>query len=157
MAALLIGCGPEVSHYQQTREGFENASAGIIAKGGSALEKNYPQGNAWLVDLSKVAIDDEVVEHVKSLGRITELNLSGSTVNDEQLASLATTGVLGYLIKLDVSDTAITDRGLVATAPLVLLSDVNAKGSKVTDAGIAEFKTKHPSKNPFGLKLKIEK
>ncbi len=136
---------------------FENASAALISKGGSAIEKRYPQGDAWLLDLSKVKVDDEVIENIKLLGRITELNLSRSTITDEQLESMATPDVLGFLIKLDVSDTAISDRGLIATAPLNLLSDVNVKGSKVTDAGIEQFKSKHPKQNQFGLKLKIEK
>lgn len=85
------------------------------------------------------------------------MNLSGSTITDDQFASLANPETFGYLFKLDLSDTAISDRGFVAAAPLPLLSDVKVKGSKVTEAGIAEFKKKHPAKNPVGLKLKIEK
>lgn len=156
-AVALVGCGPGVSDFEQRKQRLENAEADLKAKGGTIVKKSYPQGDAFAVDMSKITIDDDVLQRIRSLGRITELNLSGSTITDEQLTSLAVPETLGFLLKLDVSDTAITDTGLVATAPLPLLSDVNVKGSKVTDAGIAEFKKKHPAKNPFGLKLKFVK
>jgi hypothetical protein len=156
-AISLAGCGYEPSAYQEKQQRLENAATALTTKGGSLVEKKYPQGQAWVVDLSKVTIDDEVLNALKSLGRVSELNLSGSTITDDQFVSLAKPETMGFTFKLDISDTAISDRGFLAAAPLALLSNINVKGSKVTDAGVAEFKQKHPAKNPVGLKLKIEK
>lgn len=157
ITGALPGCGGyEPSHFEQVQERLNDAVTTLSAKGGSAVEKSYPQGKAWIVDLSDASIDDEVLRSLKSLGRVSELDLSGSTITDEQFASLATPETLGYLYKLDLSDTAVSDRGFVAAAPLPILSEINVKGSKVTDAGIAEFKKKHPTRNQLGLKLKIQ-
>lgn len=147
----------EPSHYEQARERRESAAGTLSAKGGSVVEKTYPQGAAWVVDLGHGTIDDETLQALKSLGRISELYLNDTSITDDQFVSIANRETLSFLYKLDIRNTAITDRGFVAAAPLPILSEISIAGTKITDSGVAEFKRKHPAKNPLGLKLKIEK
>lgn len=155
-AVFAFGCGGGYgpSHSDMVKATQQEGVAAIAAKGGSASEKHYPQGDAWVVNLAKVTVDDEIVESVKVLGRVSELDLSGSTITDEQFAALAESEALGVLFKLDISNTGITDAGLRAAKGLAILYDLNVKGSKVTPEGLAEFGKNRPP-HPFNAKLKV--
>ena len=156
--ACLAGCGygsSGPSNYERMVYAQENAASGLTAKGATVLKKRYPPGEAYNVDLSGATIDDDVLGHLGALGPVAELNLSGSNITDEQFGSVATREKLGHLYKLDISNTQISDKGLLEAAELGVLAEIKAKGSKVTPAGIEQFRKKHP-KLPFGLTLKVE-
>jgi hypothetical protein len=70
------------------------------------------------VDLSGATIDGGILKQVPKLGRFSELELSGSTITDEQLAQLVDSGGLGWVVRIDVSDTQISDTGLRRLAAL---------------------------------------
>jgi hypothetical protein len=93
------------------------------------------------VKLAGATIDDEIIDLLKRLNRVAELDLSRSTVTDEQIQKLASEAG-GVLHKLDLSGTAVTDAGLDALADRVLLGELTVTGSKVTAAGIEKFKGK---------------
>lgn len=157
MAAALVGCGfgdPGPSGFEQMMHSRDEAKSLIVTRGGSVMEKRYPVGEAYTVDLSGMTIDDELVQSLPALGKIAELDLSGSTITDAQLAELATREKLGYLYKLDLSDTQVSDAGLHEAIDLGILAEVNVKGTKVTPAGIEQFRKQQP-KLPYGLKLKV--
>lgn len=157
-AVFAVGCGGSYgpSHADMVKATQQEAVAAIAAKGGSATEKHYPQGDAWAVSLAKVTIDDEILASVKTLGRVSELDLSGSTITDQQFAELAKSEALGVTFKLDISNTGITDAGLREAQALAILYDLNVKGSKVTPAGLADF-TKSRPPHPFKAKLQVTK
>ncbi len=76
-------------------------------------------------------ITDQVIEKLKPLERISELNLSRSTITDDQLAKLNEAFLLGYTIKLNLSHTPITGAGLDAlTNTLGGLTDLNLAGTR---------------------------
>jgi len=150
------GYGP--SHADMVAASKMDAVGVIGAKGGATVEKHYPQGEAYVVDLSAATVDDELIESLKSLDRISELNLSGSKITDEQFATLVKAHTLGMTYKLDMSDTGLSDASLRALteAKQAMLGELNVKGSKVTPAGIAEFSKSRP-RHPFGAKLQVTK
>ncbi len=156
--AALAGCDNSggLSHFEQVKLNQQQAADALQAKGASAAENRYPQGDAWIVDLSGQSIDEEIIGHLQALGQVAELNLSKSTIADQQMEALAGIESAGTLIKLNVSDTQVSDAGLLALSKLHLLFEINAKGSKITPAGIEQYKKNRP-KHPFGLAIKVTK
>lgn len=152
------GCGNSsgLSHIEQVKLNRQIAADALQAKGATAREHRYPQGDAWIVDLSGKTVDDEVIEHLQALGQIAELDVSGSTIGDTQMQALAAMEASGTLIKLNISNTQVSDAGLLALSKLHLLFDINVKGSKVTAGGIEQYRTQRP-KHPLGLALKVTK
>lgn len=163
--AFLAGCinSGSAPSLEDIREAQARAVQAVKDKGGTAETKNYPPGTGWVVSLSGATINDEDVEHLRAVGEIAELDLSGSTVTDRHLARLVEAEPSGgrpaaMLFRLNLSNTQVTDAGLKELAVLNLLSDLNVKGSKVTEAGIKEFEgSRQGKKLPYGLKLKIQK
>jgi hypothetical protein len=155
---LLSGCssGEGLSHYEQLKLGQQQAADAIVSVGGSVAEKEYPQGTAWVIDLSSATIDDKVIQHIQTLGKIAELNLSGSTITNQQLAAIVQSGALSVTIKLDISKTQLSDAGLMELAGLHLIYEINAKDTLITPAGIKQYQEKRPS-HPFNMPIKIVK
>lgn len=137
---LIIGCGGNSVSYQDYLASQDEVAAQIKLQGGDAQRKRYPLGEGWVVKLKSATITDETFEQLKILARVAELDLSHSTISDEQIPRLVEVG--GVLHKLNLSHTAITDASLPALAELVLLGEVNLQGTKITKAALAEFKAK---------------
>jgi hypothetical protein len=154
----VIGCGNNsgLSHIEQVKLNRQLAADALKAKGATAAEHRYPQGDAWIVDLSGHDVDKETLRHLQSLGQIAELDLSRSTVGDPQIQELAALQSSGTLIKLNLSETQVSDAGLLALAKLHLLFEINVKGSKVTAGGIESYRKQRP-KHPFGVAIKVTK
>jgi hypothetical protein len=154
----LPGCNRDggLSHSDRVALERANAATSLGALGVSAEQKKYPQGVAWVVDLSGKEMSDKIVKLILSLGQVTELRLGGSKITDKQLAALSASSSLGLLLKLDISDTPVTDAGLEAVTPLLWLTELNVKGSQVTPSGLANFQ-KNRLRHPMGMKLKIER
>ena len=57
-------------------------------------------------------ITNDVFNHLKTLKRVTELDVSKSSITDEQVAKLSEQDVGTMLVKLDLSNTAVTDAGV---------------------------------------------
>jgi|GEM_PF-2234498 len=158
---LLLGCGvnPGSAPTAQDMIAAQAAAVSTLNAKGTVEEKSYPLGKGYAVDLSRATITDEDLRHLKTLATVAELNLSGSTISDEQFAKLAWTEYrMNVLYKIDISETQISDAGLRDVADLNLLAEVKAKGSKISDAGVKAFKDARAGKKlPFGMKLKIER
>lgn len=162
-AALLsvTGCGGSqsgVSEFEQMQAAKANSMEGLKANGAKAVEKTYPQGTAWSIDLSGQTITPETFEALKNVGHISELNFSGSTLADEHAGLLNDENVRGVLIKLDVSKTAFSDAGLVQLKDANFLLELIVTGSKVTQAGISKFiqdRQSNPNVQPFAKNVKV--
>ena len=144
---LLAGCkgGDGLSDYERKQKQLEGAAAELRGAGADVRSVRYPQGDAWAVGLSGMRVDDELLNRLKSLGRVAELDLSKSTVNDDTVSRLNEVEIGGLLVKLDLSHTAVTDAGLDKLQNLVVLSNLNLTGTKVTAAGVERFKKKRQS------------
>ena len=76
---------------------------------------------------------------MKIMGHAVELDLKGSNVTDDQMARLNEQGVGNMLIRLDLSNTAISDAGLYKLTDLYCLMNLNLTGTRVTADGMQRF------------------
>jgi hypothetical protein len=141
---FLSGCKKDdgVSDSDRMRAAQQNVAESLASQGAKAEEKTFPQGKAWSVSLRGLTVTDEMLSEVKKLGNITELDLSKSTVTDDQLGVVTSVGLTPLLLKLDLSNTAITDAGLEKLDNLRLLTQMDLSGTKVTPAAVERFKEK---------------
>lgn len=139
--SLLAGCkGDGLSDYDRMKKGQQDAADSLRAAGAKLREVPHPQGDSWAVGLSGLTITDELLVRLKGLGRITELDLSKSTITDDHMARLNEVEIGSVLRKLDLSNTAVTDAGLDNLTNLMILGDLNLSGTKVTAAGVERFR-----------------
>lgn len=137
------GCGSGGPSYYEKQKAIHDSSIDLLKdRGAKFTAKRYPEGTAWLIDLQGLTITEEMLEQLKKVGYITEINLSKSTLTDEHLAAINNRAISGFLLKLDLSKTAITDAGLDHLKDLGLLSTLILTDTKVTADGVARFKKK---------------
>jgi serine/threonine protein kinase len=86
------------------------------------------------VDLSRSAVTDDGLVHLRGLSRLIELDLNRTQISDAGLAPL---GPLTQLESLDLSGTRTTDSGLTELGELQALRMLNLCFQPVTDAGLA--------------------
>jgi hypothetical protein len=134
-----------VSEYQVMRDEQEKVASQLRDKGMVVESRKYPQGDAWAITLKDAEINDEVFGRMKKVGHITELDLSGSTITDDQMAKINDMEVGALLLILDLSNTQISDAGLDKVEDLLLLRTLRLKGTKVTDEGVQRFLDKRQS------------
>ena len=72
---------------------------------------------------------------------LNDVDLSGSSVQDAQLASFRK---LGALKTLRLTATGISDAGLLLLANVPNLEEVDVAQTRVTDAGIASLRSARP-------------
>jgi hypothetical protein len=144
VAGLLVGCGEDaVQLHQRYIESQQQAVETIKAAGGDANKKQYPLGEGWVVKLSGVTLNDELFQSLKTLERVSELDLSKSTLTDADMPRVMEVG--GVLFKLNLSNTAVTDASIAPLADAVLLAELDVTGTKVTPAAISQLTTKRRS------------
>ena len=95
------------------------------------------------LSLYETKVTDAGMVHLLGLSGLISLNLGKTRVTDAGLALLAR---LGSLSTLNLAETQVTDVGLKTLAGFKGLKTlvINAKGSRVTDAGLASFQAAHP-------------
>jgi hypothetical protein len=141
----LTGCsgcgfgGGGKSEYETIVEGKKSAADALTAKGAKVEMKKYPQGEAYCIDLTGATIDDSVLELVEAAAPITELILNGSTITDAHATRINAEKIGSYLLKLDISKTAISDTGLAELKNLPLLMELDATGSKISKAAATSW------------------
>jgi hypothetical protein len=135
-----IGCrGDGLSDYQRSENARLTVMEKIQGQGVKLKEKNLDVP-AYAVDMRGMTVTDELIDQLGELQNITELDLSKSTITDEQLGKLYSTNLCVRCFKLDLSHTGITDAGLDKMANLGVLSELNVAGTKVTKAGTERLK-----------------
>lgn len=128
------------SDYDQKVQAQKDAAEVLSKKGGKVKEMNYAIGKASAVNLSGLTITDELMQGLKDLGNISEMDLSNSTVTDDDLGKMTKLNLMTFLTKLDLSNTAVTDAGLDKLENMVFLMQLNLTGSKCTKVGADRFK-----------------
>jgi hypothetical protein len=138
---IFTGCGEGPSYLEKEKALRERPIGALKEQGATFALKHYPNGaSAWAIGMQGVNITDEMLEDLKKVGHITELNLSRSTITDQQLAIVNQRPISGYLLQLDLSKTGITDAGLDQLKDLGFLQSLNLRDTKVTAAGVERFK-----------------
>jgi hypothetical protein len=149
LAVNLAGCGSgsgmtdaervKQSDFHRIQMTQTEAVNQLKQSGGDVAEKRYPLGDAWSVKLVGASVTDATFDQLQTLGRIAELDLSKSNLTDEHMPRLAE--VAGVCFRLNLSGTAVTDKGLEALADLPFLMELDVRGTKVTSAAAAQFKS----------------
>jgi hypothetical protein len=136
------GCGKKdgPSDYDKLVASKQGAGDVLKAAGAKLQEKKYPIGTAWSVDLQGVQITNEILQNIKQLGNVSELNLSKSSITDEQLGVMYDLGLFTLLNRFDLSSTGITDSGMEKMKGFIFLSHLNLVGTKVTPAAAERFR-----------------
>jgi hypothetical protein len=144
--AALAGCRREdPNDYQHQQQRHEAAAAALRDMGAQVTEVPDPRGLSWAVTMSGKPVPDEFFDHLEKLGYITQLDLSRTNITDAQAKRLNKKEIGTLLLKLDLSHTPVTDDDLDQLDNLLLLTDLNLVGTKVTRAGVERFRTKRSS------------
>jgi hypothetical protein len=139
---LPLGCGPspDEGSYQSVMEG---ATSRIQQVGGKPERKSYSamgrSVDGWSVDLSNATIGPETFEALKSLDRVCTLYLRNTNFSDEHIKQLADPTLGGCLVEVDLSGTKVTDAGLLDLSESVYLMKLNVSRTAVTDEGVKEW------------------
>jgi hypothetical protein len=145
------GCkrGAPSNAYQQEEENKDEAMNRLREQGATITPKTYPMiGNGYAVELKSAQIDDQTFQSLKTLKRVTELDLSKSSLADEQMEQL---NDIAYLIgRLNLSDTAVTDAGLAKLTNLERCMFLNLTGTKVTPKAAKRFEQEHSKPQNLG-------
>lgn len=144
---FLSGCGKNdgLSDNDRRMLAIKNANEDLKSKGAKIELRKYPQGQASAVNLSGMEINEQVLRQVKSLGNISELNLSKTNLNDDLLILANQLDLCILCLKLDLSNTAITDAGFQKLENIRFLSEMNLSGTKVSRSAVEAFKKKRAS------------
>jgi hypothetical protein len=138
----VLGCGPKdgLSNYERVQQKKDSAEETIRKMGGEVTHGRYFQWEGIAVKLKGAQITDDTFRCLKTLAHVAELDLSKSSITDDQLARLNEQDVGTLILKLDLSHTAVTDAGLENLTDLYVLQNLNVVGTKVTAAGAERFK-----------------
>ena len=136
-------------------------AAAVKALGGTAIQDLAAPGQPIVsLDFHHTRVSDADLEHLRTLGQLRSLNLSGTAITDAGLASLenltslqvlqlsstrvSDAGVphlrgLTQLRELSFYHTHVTDDGLASLKGLVNLHDLTLSGPRITDAGLTQL------------------
>lgn len=94
------------------------------------------------LSLEHSPVTNEGLNYVKELPVLESLDIGGSNVTDDGIVQLK---LSPNLIRLYLYDTQITDRALAALAQQTQLTDLDVRRTKVTAAGVVDFKKAIPT------------
>jgi len=163
--ALLAGSGCGLFHdpngpgsYQAVMQGQQSAEEALKKNGAKMERKQYPLGEAWVVDLTGEKVSNTTFDALKHLDHVAELTLSHTNTGDAEMKNFADSTLSGALVKLDLSNTEVTDDGLQELKECRFLMNLILSGTKVTDAGVARWKKNHVTDDRIAkVGLKIER
>jgi hypothetical protein len=140
----LAGCGKRdgLSDYERKQQSIQKSSDDLATLGAKIETRSYPQGQAKAVTLTGVEVNESVMRQIKSLGNISELNLSKTSFNDSLVPLVNELDLFALCLKLDLSHTGLTDEGFQKLQNLRLLGQMNLTGTKVTREAVQTFKQK---------------
>lgn len=98
-------------------------------------------GSAFLVGLDDADLEKKRPA-LEQLSNLAELYLSDTNLTDAGLVHLSG---LARLEVLDLSYTDVTDKGITALVSLTSLRRINLRGTSVSDEGVAEMQRKRPT------------
>jgi len=141
---VLSGCGPKdgLSDYDRKMQGIQDTVEALKSQGAKLEKRHYQLGEAWVVDLNGMEITDDLLKKVRGLGHIAELNLSKSTFGDDHMDLFQSLTLGGVAVKLDFSQTALSDAGFEKLDSPRFLQELNLTGTKVTAAAVERFRAK---------------
>lgn len=131
-----------LSDFERLQQAQMSVTDTLKAQGVKMQTRHYPLGDALVVNMSGLTITDDMLRQLKQAGNVAELDLSRSTITDDQMGVMMEVGLQVFLFKFDLSQTAVTDAGFEKLDNLRFLSYLNLTGTKVTPAAVERFKHK---------------
>jgi len=151
LLAALPGCGKEQGSAQEAKQ-KEAIVNSLREQNVAVTPKSYPPfGNGYVVDLSGAQVTDGTFAKLKELQRVTELDLSKSSITDAQMDKV--NQIAFVLLRLNLSHTAVTDAGLEKLTDLNKCMHLNLVGTKVTREAVERFKQQHARRPEVRNKL----
>jgi hypothetical protein len=144
---LYSGCSRSggLSDFEKAQKKKDSAADSLRALGAEVSPVTYPNyGEGWAVKLRGAKITTEMFDQMKALKRVSDLDVSKSDITDEQLAKLSEQDVGTMIVKLNLSNTSITDAG-VDNLKLPLLTHFTVTGTKISNAAIDRLKQRRAS------------
>ena len=156
---VALGCGgSNVSTYERIEREKQEAAEKLKSGGLKLEEKQYPQGTAYSVDASGLTITSDMIRTLQNAGHVTEINLSGAKITDDQLLELTDPERFGLLIVLNLSNTGVTDEGAENLPSLPLLRDLDLTGTKVSQTIVDQINTARKAiPNPIFATVNIKR
>lgn len=155
------GCGPDPNgpgSLHAITKAQDSAKEALEASGAKMERKQYPLGEGWVIDLAGETVSDSVFGALKRLDNVAELNLSGTNISDAEMENFADPKVSGTLVKLDLSNTEVSDDGLEQLKECRFLMNLNLSKTGVTEAGVEKWKKNHVADPRIGnAGVKIER
>ncbi len=142
---FMSGCGDGMSDYERDQAKIHSSKDNLVAAGAKVEMKRFPQGDAWIVDLSGHTLTDETFEQLAALGHLVELDISDTNLTDQNMSTINATSIRDYLMKLNISNTDVSDAGLAALTETYLLNELTVSKTQITDEGIKQLKSRWPS------------
>jgi hypothetical protein len=137
----LSGCGSDGLSYRERQERRDQQVSDTLQQKGVKLSSQMVMGQkAWNVNLSGLTITNELLDDLKKLDIILELDMSKCQLTDELVARIGEEKIAKATLKFDLSHTAVTDAGFDKLTSLFFLSQMNLVGTKVTPAAVERFK-----------------
>ena len=150
LAVALAGCGPSMpadQSWEQMQKSYQSAEDAIKAVGKLDKKSYGPLGSAWSVKLDRAKFDEQLIANLKRLDRVSEFLIPGATITDAQLEEILSSPIGVYFNNVDLSGTGVTDAGVKSLAGCKYLQKANIKGTKISDAFLADLKSKRKN-NP---------
>ena len=139
-APLVVIAGGLVCSIPHRQEMWRRAEVDADWRSNSGINVVFnDQGQiASALYLQHEPITDETCRRLASLAELRDLSLTGSQLDDRQLALLAS---LTRLTSLDLSRTKLTDQGLEQLRRFPEIVSLNLSNTAITDAGIEHLKS----------------
>jgi hypothetical protein len=149
--AALPGCGNTTDSAQEAKK--KEAIVNSLRENNVTItRKSYPPfGSGYEVGLSGAQLTDDTFAKLKEIQPITELDLSKSSIIDAQMDKV--NQIAGVLVRLNLSNTAVTDAGLEKLTNLNRCIYLNLVGTKVTREAVERFKKHHGNRTLGKIKL----
>lgn len=140
-----------LSDFEKQKAAKQNFINEVAELRGLAEEKFFAvhgkSGMAWVIDISGATVSDGLIENMSTLGYIAEMNLSESTITDEQLLRMDELKVGRVVMNLNLSGTTISDASLTKLKNFYCVGKLNVKETNVTPGGVEQFR-KNQQSNP---------
>ncbi|MBX3439577.1 MAG: hypothetical protein KF861_18965, partial [Planctomycetaceae bacterium] len=136
-----------VSEFEQTENRKSRFQDVVKEIGGTAEHKYYQvagkEGLAWKINLAGAKFEprqaDEFLDTLQAMGYIAEVDLSGSSITDEQLIKFDEAKYGRVVMDLNLSNTAISDAAIDKLENFYCLKNVDLTGTKVTQPAVDRF------------------
>lgn len=131
---------------------LEEESDALLSLGRAGALVTFGRDGSTRVTLSGIENAERLLDHVKSLSKVTSLDLAGTDISDKGLDKI--TGLKG-LQSLNLASSKVGDDGLKRLKGLTKLTQLSLYGTQVSDKGVEHLKPLKMLKTVIFNKTKV--